>query len=301
MGMFGGFSRQWLDQVGADLGLGQEGPGLASDGAAQAALADWARNGGPFLFQTPNAGLVSGFDASTDPSAATAPAADDAGPGPDQPAMFQGGQGDDVLAGDAGNDLISAVERAVGETQQAQRLTDTALSRAFVGPPPEPATSTNRTVNWAQSHVGKGGYGLPDTARDARGIFQNILLPGLRGIRDPKCNQFVYDALTAGGAPPGRLDGGRIPVAKDWGDSRSVIAGYRPTTDAAQPGDVVSNGHHVGIYAPLADGGPGTISAATPDSPDAAYLGSVVHNDWGFRPGQSVTVWRRAPTPSPAH
>jgi hypothetical protein len=66
---------------------------------------------------------------------------------------------------------------------------------------------------------------------------------------------------------------------------------------APQPGDVVSDGDHVGLYAPLPGGRPGTISAASAFSHDGAPFGRVVHNDWGFRPKQEkpVTVWR--PTP----
>lgn len=172
--------------------------------------------------------------------------------------------------------------------------------RQFVGSNGEPANSANPSVRWAQGMVGSRHYTRISPAEDARGRLENHLPPVMRGIIDPKCNQFVYDALSAAGEPPGRQDGVRIPIASDWGDPRSKIGGYAPVTGPPQPGDVVSNGEHVGIYAPLADGSPGTISAASPHWPvlfhgSGGAMGGVVHNDWGFRPGQKVTIWRRAP------
>jgi hypothetical protein len=176
--------------------------------------------------------------------------------------------------------------------------------RQMFGSTGEQATSDNPVVRWAQDEVGSGRYNRASPAQDARGRVENSLPTMLKGIVDPKCNQFVYDALAAGGAPPGRLDGGRIPIAHDWGDPQSKIAGYAPVSGAPQAGDVVSNGEHVGIYAPLPNGRPGTISAASPDWPvlfhgSGGVAGGVVHNDWGFRPGQRVTLWRRLPTGSP--
>jgi hypothetical protein len=141
--------------------------------------------------------------------------------------------------------------------------------------------------------VGKPGYKeYGSHAADARGAINNILPPDARGLWDPKCNQFVWDALTAGGVQPKRMGDGRIPLAGDWGDPKGQIGGYSVVTDAPQPGDVVSDGHHVGIYLPLPDGRPGTISAASPWSLHGGILGEVVHNDWGFRPKQHPVIWR---------
>lgn len=155
-----------------------------------------------------------------------------------------------------------------------------------------PAASPQRSAG-AQAHVGGNGYHLYDTAQDARGRIASAGAAfGIRGVLDPKCNQFVWDALTAVGQQPGRLNAGRIPRAEDWGDPRSKIAGYKPVQGPLQPGDVISNGHHVGLYAPLAGGRPGTISAATPFH-NAGIAGGVVHNDWGFRGDQgAITAWR---------
>ena len=59
------------------------------------------------------------------------------------------------------------------------------------------------------------------------------------------------------------------------------------------PGDVISDGDHVGIFDPLPGGVPRTTSAAAPMSSWAAGLsGAVVNNDWGFRTGQDTTTRR---------
>lgn len=159
--------------------------------------------------------------------------------------------------------------------------------------PLETQRSANPVARWSESKVGRNGYGLFSTAPDARGRLQGQLPDVFRGRLGPKCNQFVFDALQAGGAPAGRMDGGRIPVAKDWGKPSSKIPGYSPIVDQPRPGDVVSNGKHVGIFSPLPGGRPGTVSAATLDSASGRPLGRVVHNDWGFRGDEgAMTVWR---------
>ena len=196
----------------------------------------------------------------------------------------------DIAAGQALGGLVQDAERAVATTGRAIRY-------RLKGQGPEAPSSANAAARWAESRVGTDGYDFLDTAPNARGRRDEILgRLGLRGVGDPKCNQFVYDALSASGAPPGRLDGGRIPLAEDWGNPRARIDGYQPVQGRPQRGDVVSDGHHVGIFAPLSDGRPGTVSAATPGSHDAGVIGGVVHNDWGFRKRQGpMTVWRRSP------
>lgn len=164
--------------------------------------------------------------------------------------------------------------------------------------PPSPPAQSNPVAAWALSRVSTGGYSLANGSSEARGRLNSILpisLLGvpLRGVGSPKCNKFVWDALRAGGMPAGRMFGGRIPDASDWGNPNSDIAGYHVVSGPPQPGDVVSNGEHVGIYVPLPNGSPGTVSAATPNAPGGAGLpfGQVVYDDWGFRSGQSVVIW----------
>jgi hypothetical protein len=41
-------------------------------------------------------------------------------------------------------------------------------------------------------------------------------------------------------------------------------------------------------FDPLPNGRPGTISAA-----DEEHGNKIVHNDWGFRKGDVVTIWRK--------
>jgi hypothetical protein len=161
----------------------------------------------------------------------------------------------------------------------------------------EPVRSKNPVARAAESRIGTWGYTIIDPSREARGRRDNFLPTAARGIGDPKCNKFVWDMLSKGGAPAGRVDGGRIPIARDWGDPQSQIAGYSPITGEPQAGDVVSNGHHVGIYDPLPDGGRGTVSAASWAT--RPPFGKVVHNDWGFRGEEGpVTIWRRQ-SPAP--
>ena len=175
---------------------------------------------------------------------------------------------------------------------QDARDASRALRRAvFQEPRPEIPRSTNPTARWAEGQVGGDGYGRFDRSDEALGRTGKYA----RGIGSPKCNIFVWDALTAGGAQPARLDGGRIPVAKEWGNPKVQIGGYAVVTGPPRPGDVISNGHHVGIYSPLANGKPGTVSAASPAAlgGSGGVDGGVVHNNWGFRGDEGPITVRR--------
>jgi RHS repeat-associated protein len=144
--------------------------------------------------------------------------------------------------------------------------------------------------DWARRHVGAPGYGYWDPNNEARGRARQFT----GGRPSEKCNKFVWDATQNGGEPAGRMPDGRIPSASEWGDPNSKISGYAPLPPGAtlEPGDVVGNGSHVGIYSPLPDGSPGTVSAAMPGVAGTGFNGGVVNNDWGFRPGQNIVVWR---------
>ena len=169
-------------------------------------------------------------------------------------------------------------------------------------PPRTPKSDESDPVaRWAEMHVGVDepvgpkGYRLWNTSPESRGRLDNNLPEGLRGLGDPKCNKFVWDAQNAGGHPPGRLDQGRIPVAKDWGEPNANIGNFAVVKGPPQPGDVISNGRHVGIYAPRPDGRPGTVSAATPGH--GSLFGGVVHNDWGFRGDEGPITIKRYVSP----
>ncbi|WP_295430091.1 RHS repeat-associated core domain-containing protein [uncultured Thiodictyon sp.] len=144
---------------------------------------------------------------------------------------------------------------------------------------------------WAHQQIGQGGYSYCDGNPEARGR-----IGGLFGGRPSlKCNLFVWDALKNGGDPAGRMPDGRIPSASEWGNAAMSIGGYvaLPTGSAPSPGDVISDGHHVGIYDPKPDGEPAPTSAAADLTSWAAGVGgAVVNNDWGFRQGQASTVRR---------
>ncbi|WP_313912958.1 RHS repeat-associated core domain-containing protein [Tahibacter sp.] len=130
--------------------------------------------------------------------------------------------------------------------------------------------------------IGNENYGYPDPHSEARGRIRSLL----GGRFSYKCNLFVYDMLTGGGDPPGRIDG-RPPSASEWADKQVKIPGYYilPTPILPKPGDVIASNGHVGIYAPLEDGSHGTVSASTNEN-------IVVHNDWGFRSGDTPTIRR---------
>lgn len=136
---------------------------------------------------------------------------------------------------------------------------------------------------WATMQIGSGDYQFWDPHKESRGRINDQI--GGRASR--KCNSFVWDGLLGGGNPPNRLDG-RIPLASDW--QSGLVNGYRPLRPGERPilGDVVALDGHVGFYAPLPSGAPGTISASSLFNP----LPSVEHTDWGFREGQSPTIMR---------
>ena len=101
-----------------------------------------------------------------------------------------------------------------------------------------------------------------------------------------KCNKFVYDALEESGAAVPLINEDRNPftdekyppVAKDWEDKEKEIEGW-VVVDKPKPGDVASDGKHVGIVS----GGGTTVSASSRE-------GKVVENDWGFRPDQEGKI-----------
>jgi hypothetical protein len=189
---------------------------------------------------------------------------------------------------------LAAQSKASSFTPRSERQWEVEAAQAANPDRRERPSSGNLVEQWAASEVGRGGYNMfTDNAPDARGRINDRLVPDLKGRIAFKCNKFVFDALTAAGVAPGRMAGGRIPLAGDWGNPASTIDGFARIDGPPMPGDVVSDGHHVGIYAPLSNGQPGTISAVPPLAAGTGILGGVVHNDWGFRPGQKPpTVWR---------
>jgi RHS repeat-associated protein len=139
------------------------------------------------------------------------------------------------------------------------------------------------TYNWAIANMFSDGYGWQDPASNIGGL-RGSLLGGRFAL---KCSKFAYDALNGGGNPPNFVNG-RIPTVQDWKDGK--VLGYSPIPIGGIPipGDVVIEGTHMGIYAPFhGPNSPGTISAAS-----YFHGNGVVQNDWGFRLGQSPTIFR---------
>jgi len=68
----------------------------------------------------------------------------------------------------------------------------------------------------------------------------------------------------------GRI-GGHVPSASDW--HKGNVPGYEKVTGVPQPGDVATNGTHVGIVS-----GKGKTISVTSRKQDPRY-GTVVEND----------------------
>lgn len=138
-------------------------------------------------------------------------------------------------------------------------------------------------ASWAKLMEGNTSYQFWDPHPESRGYIVERI--GGRGA--PKCNAFVWDMLTLGGDPPSRMPGGRIPTTRDW--LQGKVEGYRLLSSNEFPelGDVVVDKGHMGLYAPLLGGEPGTISASS-----RIFHLEVVHNEWGFRPENSPKIFR---------
>lgn len=171
-------------------------------------------------------------------------------------------------------------------------------------PPPTRAVAVGlKAVDWARPEVGGWDYTILSPHPEARGALRGEIG---RGVGPLKCNLFVYDALSAAGAAPNRIDG-RVPSAAEWGNPGfSEIRDYPPIVTLTIPnggldsamigalhvGDIISDGKHVGLVS-FKDGKPRTISAASPEANPP--IGGVTDSDWGFRPGQTVTIRRYRP------
>jgi RHS repeat-associated protein len=150
-------------------------------------------------------------------------------------------------------------------------------------------------TQWAHQMIGQPGYGYFDPSEESRGRLNDWT----GGIGSFKCNKFVWDALRNGGDPAGRMPGDRIPSASEWGSTKSKIPGYYvvPPGTPLFPGDIISDGHHVGLYDPSGPySRPKTTSAAAPywagGPSEAGAQGGVINNDWAFRPGQKTVIHR---------
>lgn len=90
----------------------------------------------------------------------------------------------------------------------------------------------------------------------------------------------------AGGWGEGRC----YPGAQEWAAADVQIPGFRTLgpKEKLREGDILTNGHHVGIYMPGPRGEDMTVSAA-----DRWNGNRVVHNRWGFRGDEGPVVTRR--------
>jgi len=132
---------------------------------------------------------------------------------------------------------------------------------------------------WAQKVAS-----TPELHQGYRKLDQSDAIGGengrtVNGFWAPKCNIFVYDALRSSGIEP--------PTTKEWVDP-SKVSGYRVLRpgEPLMQGDVITNGHHVGIFTPQAVGDKIrnlTTSAASPLATADQPLGGPITNDWAFR------------------
>ena len=163
-------------------------------------------------------------------------------------------------------------------------------SATLVGSTPEGISK--KAADWAKNQVGNTDYQVLDRSDKIGGRRSSLLPWGLGGITAPKCNIFVGDAFAGAGI---RIDnpaanGAPYPGTKEWGNAEVQIPRFRvlDRNEKLQAGDVMTNGHHVGIYVPGSKGEDMTVSAAAWDMGDA-----VVHNRWGFRGDEGPMTARR--------
>lgn len=163
-------------------------------------------------------------------------------------------------------------------------------SATLVGSTPEDISK--KAADWARSQVGNTDYQMIDRSNKIGGDLRPLLPWGLGGITAPKCNIFVGDAFGAAGIHVDNPvnNGAAYPGTHEWGSADVQIPGFRilGPKERHQAGDVMTNGHHVGIYVPGPNGEDMTVSATVPLKGDA-----VVHNRWGFRGDEGPIVTRR--------
>ena len=126
-----------------------------------------------------------------------------------------------------------------------------------------------KALKWAKDKIGDMSYS------------QSGNLPGPFGPGDPKCNKFASDAYNKGNKTeliPDGILGGSPPLAKDWFTGK-VPSGF-VKTESPQPGDIITDGHHVGIVSDIPKN---TVSGAT-------AIG-VVENNWGYRVDSRPVVY----------
>jgi hypothetical protein len=147
----------------------------------------------------------------------------------------------------------------------------------------DPARRSAQVAEWARNKRENTDYQQSDFNRNVGGNWAWVNW----GKNAPKCNIFVGDALQSAGISVRDPENKKTYLrTKVWGNPKSIIPGFQVVREKPQVGDILSDGEHVGIYVPK-DGKPATVSAAAP-----GYGDQVVHNDWGVRAQDRVTVWR---------
>ena len=152
-------------------------------------------------------------------------------------------------------------------------------------------TTQERVYLTAKANIGDTSWALNNKRQAKRN--ENVCFKS----GEYKCNLFVYEVLLAAGKDIGTPNSlnplkhpilalenklARPPCASDWYNKTvsgvTFIGEDDKGKSKCKQGDIITNGHHVGIVA----GNNTTISAADNE---------VVHNDWGFR-GENVRIFR---------
>jgi hypothetical protein len=134
------------------------------------------------------------------------------------------------------------------------------------GPEHKKEWSPEQTITEARRHIGSEAW----KHGRKRGNF---------GSNAYKCNLFVYEMARNSGAEIPLMHSSKTPfsderyppVAADWSNPKTEIKGW-VVVDTPKPGDVASDGKHMGIVS-----GEGTTISASSEAE------KVVKNDWGFR------------------
>ncbi len=143
-----------------------------------------------------------------------------------------------------------------------------------VPPVPHPGT---------QSFIGGTASAFKGT-----GYWQSGWFGGLHGEVKPfsnKCNIFVGDVLDMNGIGLPKMHAkGEYPLAEDFGNPKiPQIGPFVIVNGEPQPGDIISDGHHVGIV----------VAGYHQTASTNAFKGGIVDvNDWGFRKGQHPVIRR---------
>lgn len=152
-----------------------------------------------------------------------------------------------------------------------------------------------RVAEAARKHIGSDAWSLWARKTSADGLV-------CFNPTEPKCNLFVYEMLVEGGVGQSLPNTAgtrgqflnnktaRPYTAEQWHKGEvpgmTCVGSGAAGLDKSWPGDIVTNGHHVGIISAPQK----TISASSKEN-------KIVENAWGWRPEEreNIKVFRYHP------